>query len=232
VTHGAHAPPGGAARILVVDDEPNISSFVSRALRGHGYTVTTAPDGRQALELFRGGEYGLVVLDLVMPEVDGIAALRSILLTRPGQSVLVLSARTDVESKVRCLELGAVDYLTKPFALAVLLARVRARLRHAAEPPSERFIRVGRLTLDLQRHVADAGSGPVSLSTREFELLLHLMHRAGTVCSREQLLAEVWNTEFDPGTNVVDVYIRRLRAKLGGDAIETLRNMGYALRAA
>lgn len=230
---GARPPATGtAARILVVDDEPSICSFVSRALRSHGFDVHTASDGRRALELVRNGDHGLVILDLVMPELDGMAALRGIVAARPEQPVLVLSALTDVESKVRCLELGAADYLTKPFALAELLARVRTRLRQAAAPASERFIRVGHLTLDVQRHVAEAGAGPVPLSTREFELLLHLMHRAGTVCSREQLLADVWNTEFDPGTNVVDVYIRRLRAKLGGEAIETLRNVGYALRAA
>lgn len=224
--------PGTAARILIVDDEPNICSFVSRALLSHGFEVDAVSGGRRALELARSRTYALIVLDLIMPEVDGVTTLRGILAGKPDQPVLVLSALTDVESKVRCLELGAADYLTKPFALAELLARVRSRLRQSAAPAGERFIRVGRLTLDLQRHVANAGAGPIALSSREFELLLHLMHRAGTVCSREQLLADVWETEFDPGTNVVDVYINRLRAKLGRDAIETLRNLGYALRGA
>jgi DNA-binding response OmpR family regulator len=136
-----------------------------------------------------------------------------------------------VESKVRCLELGAGDYVTKPFALEELLARVRARLRRPAQPAAELFISAGHIRLDLQRHVANAGNGDVMLSAREFELLLYLMQRAGTVCTRDQLLAEVWDTPFDPHTNVVDVYIRRLRRKLGAHTIETFRNVGYALRA-
>jgi DNA-binding response OmpR family regulator len=144
---------------------------------------------------------------------------------------VVLSALTAVDFKVRCLDLGAADYITRPFALAELSARVRARLRQAP-PTGQRFIQVGRITLDLDRHAADAGAGQVVLSGREFELLLHLMRRAGHACSREQLLAEIWDTEFDPGTNVVDVYIRRLRRKLGGDAIETRRKVGYVLRSA
>jgi two-component system copper resistance phosphate regulon response regulator CusR len=220
------------ARILVVDDEATILSFVSRALAAHGFQVDCADDAETALGLARSGDYGLVVLDLVMPGIGGIATLKAIVSHRPEQAVIVLSALCDVESKVRCLELGAVDYLTKPFALAELIARVRARLRDPKRGLDERHVRVGSVTLDLQRHVADAGDGPVSLSTREFDLLLHLMRRAGTVCSREQLLADVWDCPFDPGTNVVDVYIRRLRSKLGRETIETLRNLGYALRAA
>ncbi len=219
-------------RILVVDDEVSILSFVSRALSAHGFQVDCASDGNRALELEQSVEYQLIVLDLVLPGVNGIAILKGIVAHRPEQPVLVLSALGDVESKVRCLELGAVDYLTKPFALAELLARVRARIRGRSAAAGELYLHVGPVTLDLQRHVAEAGNGPVCLSSREFGLLLHLMRRAGTVCSREQLLAEVWDCPFDPGTNVVDVYIRRLRSKLGAETIETLRNIGYSLRAA
>jgi two-component system copper resistance phosphate regulon response regulator CusR len=220
------------ARILVIDDEASILSFVSRALTSHGFRVDCADCAESSLRLARSGDYDLIVLDLIMPGVSGLGTLKSIVYDRPEQAVLVLSALCDVETKVRCLELGAVDYLTKPFALAELLARVRARLRYPGSDLDERFLRVGSVTLDLQRHVADAGSGPVSLSAREFGLLLHLMRRAGTVCSREQLLADVWDCPFDPGTNVVDVYVRRLRSKLGCETIETLRNLGYALHAA
>jgi DNA-binding response OmpR family regulator len=222
--------PRVAARILIIDDEPAILSFVARALRGHGFGVDCAPDGSLGLQLTRSGDYGLVLLDLVMPGLDGIATLKAIMAARPEQAVMVLSGRTDVEARVRSLDLGAADYLGKPFALAELLARVRTRLRLVASPGNERFIRVGSVTLDLQRRIAEAGAGEVALSGREFKLLLHLMRRAGTVSSREELLAEVWDTPFDPGTNVVDVYIRRLRCKLGRDTIETLRNLGYALR--
>ncbi len=222
------APP----RILVIDDEVSILSFVSRALRAHGFQADCARDGMHGLELVRATDYQLVVLDLVMPDLNGVDTLKGIVAHRPEQPVLVLSALGDVESKVRCLELGAVDYLTKPFALVELLARVRARTRSAAGQAGDRYMRVGPVTLDLQRHVADRGEGPVALSSREFDLLLHLMRRAGTVCSREQLLLDVWDCPFDPGTNVVDVYIRRLRSKLGRETIETLRNIGYSLHAA
>jgi two-component system OmpR family response regulator len=226
------APAAARTRILLIDDEPTILSFVSRILRGHGFAVDCAADGAQGLAMIRETRYALVVLDMVMPGVDGASTLRGIMAARPEQPVLVLSALSDTDSKVQALEMGAGDYLTKPFALAELLARVRTRLRQSVSPENERFLRVGPVTLDLQRHSADSGDGQVMLSGREFELLLHLMRRAGEVCTREQLLAEVWDTPFDPGTNVIDVYIRRLRAKLGGDTIETLRSVGYALRAA
>jgi two-component system copper resistance phosphate regulon response regulator CusR len=154
---------------------------------------------------------------------------------RPEQRVLVLSALADVETKVRALELGACDYLTKPFATAELLARIGAQLRRAAVAPGHATPRLERLAgieLDIDRRTADAGSGPVCLSVREFELLRHLMVRHGDVCSREELLKEVWGCEFDPGTNVVDVGIRRLRCKLGAEVVATIRNVGYALEAA
>ena len=218
--------------VLLIDDEPHIVSFVSRALRSHGFQVECAQDGRRGLELARTGAFGVVVLDLLMPRVDGIATLRGIMASRPEQPVLVLSALSDVEAKVRCLELGAADYLAKPFALAELLARVRAQVRHARGAGDERFLHVGGVTVDRQRRAASTGSTWVGLSNREFELLVHLMRRAGTPCPREELLADVWDCPHDPGTNVVDVYIRRLRSKLGDDMIETVRNVGYSLNAA
>jgi DNA-binding response OmpR family regulator len=222
----------GRAAILLVDDEPHIVQFLTRALRGHGYVIDGAGDGAQALTLVRARRYQLIVLDLALPDVSGLTTLRAIKAVNPDQAVLVLSALSDVESKVRSLELGASDYVTKPFALAELIARVRARLRESSAPAAERFLRVGHVTLDLQRHTAELDDRQVSLSSREFELLAHLMRRAGTVCSRDQLLAEVWDCPFDPGTNVVDVYVRRLRQKLGGDVVETLRNVGYTFHVA
>ena len=219
------------ARILVVDDEVSIVSLVSRALAAHGFRVDSAADGERALQLVRTDAHQLVILDLILPGLGGVATLKRIMGVRPELPVLVLSALSDVESKVRCFELGASDYLTKPFVLAELLARVRAVLRNHGNPLVDRFLRVGSVTLDLQRHVADCGNGAIALSSREFDLLAFLMRRAGNVCSREQLLAEVWDCPFDPHTNVVDVYVRRLRSKLGGDVIETLRSLGYSLRA-
>ncbi|HEV8572774.1 MAG TPA: response regulator transcription factor [Actinomycetota bacterium] len=215
------------ARLLVVDDEPRIVSFVSRALAAEGFGVDSAHDGVRALELVRARPYELVILDLLLPGLDGVSVLRRIMESRPEQRVLVLSALSDVESKVQCLDLGASDYVAKPFSLAELIARVRARVRQSAGPPDERLLAAGGVTLDLLRRTADAGRGPVRLSEREAQLLRHLMQRDGEVSSRQRLLQEVWGFSFDPGSNVVDVYVRRLRAKLGADVIETVRNVGY-----
>jgi two-component system OmpR family response regulator len=220
------------AHILVIDDEPKIVSFVSRALAGDGFAVDSACDGARGLELATRGPYELVVLDLLMPGVDGVGVLRELIRERPGQQVLVLSAISDVEAKVRCLDLGAADYLTKPFSLAELLARVRTRLRNRAPGAGSKILRVGRFTLDLRRRTVDGGDGPVPLSNREFLLLQHLLRNHAAVCTRAELLAAVWGYSFDPGTNVVDVTVRRLRSKLGVDAVETIRNVGYSLAAA
>ncbi|HEY7667642.1 MAG TPA: response regulator transcription factor [Actinomycetota bacterium] len=218
-------------RVLVVDDEPRIVSFVSRALAAEGFQVDGAPDGTRGFDLARTGRYELVVLDLLLPGMDGVTVLRRLIQERPQQRVLVLSALGDVEDKVRCLDLGASDYLAKPFALAELVARVRARLRQAASGPEERYLRVGDVQLDRLRRVADTGAGPVRLTERESGLLEYLMLREGDVCSRARLLADVWGYGFDPGSNLVDVCVGRLRAKLGADAIETVRNVGYRFHA-
>jgi DNA-binding response OmpR family regulator len=219
------------ARVLVVDDEPRIASFVSRALSAEGFQVDAAPDGTRGLELACSGRYELVVLDLLLPGRDGVSVLRDLMEARPEQRVLVLSALSDVENKVECLELGASDYLPKPFALAELVARVRARLRQPASGPADRQLRLAGITLDLMRRVADAGTGSVALTEREFLLLRHLMLKGGEVCTRQRLLEEVWSYAFDPGSNVVDVCVGRLRSKLGSDVIETVRGVGYRFAA-
>jgi DNA-binding response OmpR family regulator len=213
--------------VLVIDDEPRIAEFVSRGLQADGLTVRSATDGAAGLSLADSGTFDLVVLDLMMPGVSGHGVLRSLMRTRPNQRVLVLSAISDVGSRVRCLELGAADYLVKPFALAELVARVWARLRDADARGEDGLIRAGGLTLDSHRRTADRGGGPTPLSAREFLALKHLMGNAGEVCTRAELLEEVWGYTFDPGTNVVDVCIRRLRAKLGPDVVETVRHAGY-----
>jgi len=219
------------ARVLLVDDEPRIVSFVSRALSAEGFQVDSALDGIRGLELARTGRYELVVLDLLLPGQDGVSVLQDLMESRPDQRVLVLSALSDVNSKVRCLQLGASDYLPKPFSLAELLARVRARLRQPASGPDDRFLNVGGVRLDLVRRAADVGDGTVAVSGREFLVLQHLMLKRGEVCSRQQLLADVWGYSFDPGSNVVDVCVGRLRAKLGSDVIETVRSVGYRIQA-
>jgi two-component system, OmpR family, response regulator len=220
------------ARLLMIDDEPGIRNLVSRTLSSAGFQVDCAADGRRGLEMARSGRHELVLLDLMLPGLDGVSVLRSLMAERPAQRVLILSAVGDVPSKVRCLELGAADYLPKPFAVAELVARVRARLRQAAAEPEERWLRAGGVTLDTIRRTAESNGRSVVLSEREFLLLEQLMRRAGDVCNREQLLADVWGYAFDPGSNVVDVYVGRLRGKLGGDVIETVRNVGYSFNTA
>jgi len=238
MSSAVHAPVAAsepARRVLVIDDEPNVASFVGRALRTKGFDVDVALGGERGLEAALDGGHALIVLDLRMRDVNGLVILRQVMRARPEQRVLVLSAASDVDVKVRCLELGAADFVAKPFELAELIARVRAHLRHApqAAPETERHLRAGRFTLDLLRRTVDCGDGgePVALSEREFGVLRHLMARAGRPCTREELLADVWEMDFDPHTNVVDVYVHRLRDKVGSGTIRTVRNLGYVLEA-
>jgi two-component system OmpR family response regulator len=218
-------------RVLVVDDEPNVASFVARALRSRGFAVDVALGGEHGLDAALDGGHALIVLDLRMHDVHGLVILRQVMRLRPDQRVLVLSAASDTATKVRCLELGAADFVPKPFELAELVAR-GAQLRTAPPPPhAEHHLRAAGLTLDLLRRRVDLGDGrrPVELSEREFGLLRHLMSRPDRPCTREDLLADVWQLDFDPGTNVVDVYVHRLRDKLGRGVIRTVRNLGYVL---
>jgi DNA-binding response OmpR family regulator len=212
--------------ILVVDDEPGIRGFISRALTAAGYAIDCASDGADALRMARAGEYGLVILDLVMPGMDGREVLTELVRAHPDQAVLVLSCVDDVSTKVACLDLGAHDYLTKPFSLEELLARVRVQMR--GDPRNE-VLRSGELSLDVGRLQADIGQGPVALTRLEFLLLRELMEHAGHSVSKDQLLASIWGYDFDPGSNVVDVCVRRLRSKLGFDRIRTVRGAGYQL---
>jgi DNA-binding response OmpR family regulator len=220
-------------RILVADDEPGIRSFIGRALDAAGYATDFAATGAEALRRARSSHYDLIILDLVMPDMAGQVILERLLASRPDQAVLVLSCLADVAAKVDCLERGAQDYLTKPFSLAELLARVRVRLRGGpAEIGHDRageFIRAGDLTLDVGRLVADIGTGPVPLTRLEFLLLRELAEHPGQSVGKGQLLATVWGYDFDPGSNVVDVCVRRLRSKLGFGLIKTVRGEGYQL---
>jgi DNA-binding response OmpR family regulator len=215
-----------APRILLIDDEHRILNFLSRGLEGEGFDVEVAAEGREGLGRALAEQYDLVILDLLMPGLDGVSVLRGILARKPHQSVIVLSALNNIESKVDCLELGAEDYLGKPFSFDELLARVHARLRGAAMHQPLR-LNAGSLSLDVLHREANSGSGPVALADREFLLLQELMRNAGRTVSKERLLSAVWGYHFDPESNVVDVYVRRIRAKLGVDAIVTVRGEGY-----
>jgi two-component system copper resistance phosphate regulon response regulator CusR len=217
-------------RLLVIDDEQRILDFVRRGLQAEGMTVDSASHGEQGLRLALSRSYDLVILDLVMPGMDGNTVLRRILEQKPSQPVMILSALNDTASKVSCLEHGAEDYISKPFSLEELLARVRARLRSAARS-GPTLLATGSLSLDLIRREVDVGSGPIALSDREFLLLGELMRDAGRTISKERLLSAVWGYHFDPGSNVVDVYVRRLRTKVGAGAITTVRGVGYRLDA-
>jgi DNA-binding response OmpR family regulator len=235
-------------RILIVDDEPKIRSFIGRALAAAGYATELADSGTEGLRRAMQSRYDLVILDLVMPDLDGRQVLGKLLTGHPDQAVIVLSCVADVAAKVDCLERGAQDYLTKPFSLAELLARVRVQLRgeahmHAdarpqpADParrtefahPRAEMIKAGHVTLDVGRLVADVGHGPVPLTRLEFLLLRELAEHVGESVPKGTLLATVWGYDFDPGSNVVDVCVRRLRSKLGFDLIKTVRGEGYQL---
>jgi len=217
-----------AARILIVDDEPRIRDFIARALSAAGYAIDFATSGGDGLRQAVAGDYDLLILDLVMPDMDGREILAELRRERPEQAVLVLSCLSDVTTKVDCLELGAQDYLTKPFSLAELLARVRVRLRDVGHPLNE-VLKAGELLLDFGRLEANMGQGPVPLTRLEFLLLRELMEHVGQSVTKGQLLASVWGYDFDPGSNVVDVCVRRIRSKLGFDLIKTVRGEGYQL---
>jgi two-component system, OmpR family, copper resistance phosphate regulon response regulator CusR len=226
---GADQPSRTAlpGKILVVDDEQRILRFLVRGLQAEGFAVDAADNGADGLHKALEGGYDLVILDLLMPGMDGASVLRQLVARRPAQAVLVLSCLNATATKVRLLEAGAEDYLAKPFSLDELLARVRARLRVATGRATS--LVAGRLRLDLIRREADSGSGPVALAEREFLLLRELMQHTGTTVSKQRLLSAVWKYHFDPGSNVVDVYVRRLRAKLGADTITTMRGEGYRI---
>ena len=219
------------AHLLVVDDEPRIARFVSRALGSQGHAVETARTGEDALLMAADRDFALVILDLLLPGIDGHGVLRELLARDSQARVLVLSAVGDVESRVQCLRAGAVDYLAKPFAVAELLARVDSRLAEAPASTPARWLQVGTMRLDLQRRVLHDGDRSTALSQREFILLGHLMRRAGEVCTRDELLSDVWGFCFDPGSNVLEVYVGRLRAKIDRWHIETVRNVGYCFSA-
>jgi two-component system, OmpR family, response regulator len=219
-------------RILVIEDEPRILAFLARGLEAEGFAVDGAIDGQHGLKRALEGRYDLVLLDLLLPGVDGLSVLRELQRRQPELPVVIVSARSDLPTKLRGFGLGASDYLSKPFSFDELLARVRVHLRNHHRP-EESIVRAGAVTLDLSRREARIGDHVATLSDREFRLLHHLVQHSGEVVSRERLLSEIWGFHFDPGSNVVEVCMRRLRKKLGPEApIETVRHAGYRLAAA
>jgi two-component system, OmpR family, response regulator len=220
-------------RILVIDDEPRILGFLSRGLTAEGYSVDVADNGVDALRAARQNGYDLVLLDLLLPGVDGLSVLQALGHVHPEVPVVIVSARSDLPTKLRGFGLGAADYLSKPFSFDELIARIRVQLRKTRNAEADHVLRSGSIVLDLARREARVGSSIARLSDREFRVLHHLVEHEGEVISRERLLSEVWGYHFDPCSNVVDVCIRRLRKKLGTEApIETVRHAGYRLTAA
>lgn len=218
------------ANILIAEDEQRISAFIAKGLRADGHQAVVCPDGRRALDDALSGQYDLLILDIGLPGLDGFAVLEQLRAQGSQLPVIVLTARDSVTDTVSALEGGADDYMPKPFRFAELLARVRLRLRGAAEGAGPRTdaLEVGGIRLDLRTRQATLGSGKVvDLSAREFTLAEIFMANPGQVLSREQLLDHVWGYDFDPGSNVVDVYVGYLRKKFGAGAIATVRGMGY-----
>jgi DNA-binding response OmpR family regulator len=215
--------------ILIAEDDARIAAFLDKGLRASGFATKVVVDGESADVFARSGEFDLLVLDIGLPRRDGFTVLRKLREARVTLPVIILTARDSVSDKVAGLEGGADDYLPKPFAFEELLARIRLRL-HGERAPEVTVLRSGDLALDLRTRRAQVGGHQVDLSAREFALVEILLRHPGQVLAREQILSHVWGFDFDPGSNIVDVYVRRLRRKLGNELIETVRGMGYRLR--
>lgn len=218
-------------RILVVEDESRIADFIRRGLESAGYSVDLAPDGGDALEKVHATEYDLIILDLMLPDIDGLRLLERLRNRRSSSSVMILSARDAVDDRVKGLELGADDYLVKPFAFVELLARVRALLRRGQPTPEK--LQVGDLQLDCIRRKVTRGGENIELAPKEFSILEYLMRNRGRPLSRTLIVENVWDAEYDGLTNIVDVYIRHLRSKIDDrwpvKMIQTVRGVGYML---
>ena len=216
-------------RILIAEDEERIVSFLEKGLLAEGYSTMAANTGTDAADLARDDLFDLLILDLGLPGLDGHDVLRRIRARGEKMPVIILTARDGVEDTVAGFEGGADDYVTKPFRFEELLARVRARLRDVDAQPESTVLEFGEVSLDLRSRRASVGDKAVDLSAREFSLLEVLMRRPDQIHTRQQLLSHVWGYDFDPGSNVVDVYVRYLRRKLGADTIETVRGVGYRM---
>jgi DNA-binding response OmpR family regulator len=217
------------ARILIVEDEQRIASFIAKGLKAEGHESVVVGDGPRGLDEALSGDFELVVLDIGLPGMSGFDVLDQMRAQGSRIPVIVLTARDSVTDTVSALDGGADDYMSKPFRFAELLARVRVRLRQAAESsgPLDDVLEIGKIRLDLRTRRATTGGKEVELSSREFRLAEIFLRNAGQVLSREQLLDHVWGYDFDPGSNVVDVYVGYLRRKLGTSAISTVRGVGY-----
>jgi two-component system OmpR family response regulator len=221
-----------AMRILVVEDDKNIASFVVKGLKQSGFAVDQCGDGKEALSLTATTAYDAAVLDIMLPKLDGLSVVQQLRSKGNRLPVLILSAKASVDDRVRGLQAGGDDYLTKPFAFSELLARVQALIRRATQSTEPTKIVVGDLTLDLLTRAVTRGDETIELQPREFMLLEYLMRSANRAVTKTMILEHVWDYSFDPQTNVVDVLVHRLRAKIDPDKtrLHTVRGVGYVLR--
>jgi two-component system OmpR family response regulator len=219
-------------RILVVEDDPKIASFVAGGLRQHGFAVDPARDGDEALALTTTTTYDAAVVDVMLPRLDGLSLVRRLRAGGNALPVLFLSARSSVDDRISGLQAGGDDYLTKPFAFSELLARLQALIRRAMRTPEATRLASGDIELDLATRAVRVGGQPVELQPKEFTLLAFLLRHAGRAVTKTMILEHVWDYSFDPQTNVVDVLVHRLRAKVDPDhrRIETVRGVGYVLK--
>lgn len=219
-------------RILIAEDETRIASFIEKGLRSQGFTTAIAKDAREAIQMALGGGFDLMILDLGLPGKDGLDVLEELRGQGEKFPIIILTARDDIQDKVTGLEGGADDYMTKPFRFEELLARIRVRLRNSSTSTEkeETVIQVGNVILDLRTRRVKVDNYLVDLPAREFTLAETFFRHPGQVLSRQQLLDRVWGYDYDPGSNIVDVYVGYLRKKLGDNLIETVRGMGYRLR--
>ncbi|MEO1623174.1 MAG: response regulator transcription factor [Cyanobacteria bacterium J06632_3] len=222
------------ANILIAEDESRISSFIEKGLSAHGYTVTVVNSGEDAIAQALGTDVDLILLDLGLPDKDGLQVISEVRGQGATLPIIILSARDELTDKVNGLEGGADDYITKPFRFEELLARVRVRLRSAstksrAAAAEKQILQVGNIALNLRTRRIEVDGKAIDLPAREFILIETFLRHPGQVLSREQLLDRVWGYDYNPGSNIVDVYIGYLRKKLGSGAIETVRGVGYRL---
>lgn len=217
--------------ILIIEDEPRIAGFIGKGLKSAGFTSHATASGVEGVTLAVHGNFDLVILDVGLPDIDGFEVLEQIRGQGVAVPVIMLTARSSVADRVAGLESGADDYMPKPFSFEELLARIRLRLRVETQPGAQSATQLSHngLVLDFRTRKAQVDGKWVDLSAREFTLAETFLRNAGQVLSREQLLSNVWGFDFDPGSNVVDVYVRYLRGKLGRDRFETVRGMGYRL---
>jgi two-component system, OmpR family, response regulator QseB len=219
-------------QILIAEDEPRIVAFIEKGLRSHGFITSVANDGICAIDMAVSDEFDLLILDLGLPGKDGLEVLEQIRGQGGDIPVIILTARDDIQDKVAGFEGGADDYLTKPFRFEELLVRIKARLRNnsGTQAKEETALKAGDVVLDLRSRKIKVGVENIELPAREFTLAETFFRHPGQILSREQLLDRVWGYDYDPGSNIVDVYVGYLRKKLGSDLIETVRGMGYRLR--